>query len=201
MRITSSSRMTACRMADQVRRVSVAPTVRCTGKPARSLARSASRQVRRMRRSTKQNGRPGSTGRAASSYQFRLARSRWRWAARSRAQLRWSMRAAFSTCTRVHLEGDRNRANRNRWRPWSAASWFLMSHDHGPRIIARSMVRQSAAAPAALSRASGSSTRRRILICCTSSSSSPSTTARSRPKKRAGMGRSASSPSRVPSRS
>lgn len=199
--------MTACRMADQVRRVSVAPTVRWTAKPARSFMRSASRHVRRMRRSTKQNGRPGSTGRGASSYQWRLARSRWRRAARSRAQLRWSMCAAFSICTRVHLEGAcRRRANRKRWRPSSAAaaSRFLMSHDHGPPVIAKSTVRQSAAAPAApsaLSRPSGSSTRRRILICCTSSSSWPRTTARSRPKKRAGRGRSASSPRRVPSRS
>ncbi len=122
-RTTSSSRRTADSRANQSWRARVDPTVRCAGNPDRSALRSAWRQSRFIRSSSKQQGRTGSTRRGADSNQLRFSLSIALRSARSSRHARKTSRARPSTCAGVQVE-RRRRWNRNR----SLPSSFAMDH-------------------------------------------------------------------------
>ncbi len=127
-RTTSSSRRTADSRANQSCRARVDPTVRCAGNPDRSALRSAWRQLRFIRSSSKQKGRTGSTRRGADSNQSRLSLSSASPSARSFRHARRTSRARPSTCAGVQLE-RRRRWNRSRSLPSrSLPSSFAMDH-------------------------------------------------------------------------
>lgn len=114
MRITSSRLTASDSSRNHSLRARVEPTVRCTARPARSAARSASRHVLLIRRRTKQNGLAGSGGRGAAPNQRRLSCARRRrawWIAR---HARCNCLARASNCTGVQLEVLLNRYLSNR---------------------------------------------------------------------------------------